>query len=907
MSPERWKQIEAIYSEAQQREPAGRMRYLMQVCGGDEDLRKRVEAMLHADSHQGILDLPLGELDSQVTETQLKPGTRLGAYLLEDLIGAGGMGEVYRATDTRLGRKVAIKFSKSRFSDRFEREARATAALNHPNICILHDVGPNYLVMELVEGETLAVRLQRGKLTLDQVIQYGCQIADAMAAAHAKGITHRDLKPGNIMLTRSGLKVLDFGLAKSTQDASLTAANAVIGTPAYMAPEQRKGLDCDARTDIYALGVVIAEMATGVRPVYGEPIRMDSLSEKLAHLIDRCLAEDPDKRWQTALDVKAELQWSAVAQREVPIAPVARRSHWAPFIAVAAVLGLVAATLAYLRKPEPQSRVLYASILPPEKTTFDFAANSGPVVLSPDGRHMVFAATSGDGSSQLWIRALDAIEAKPLPGTRLARFPFWSPDSRWIGFFAEGILKKLDTRGGMPIALVESAGPGIGASWSPKGQIVFAASAFSPLLKVSSDGGKTSLAVETEVSGHGFPWFLPDGEHFLFASWLGSGHMTLRVGSLSATSSVEVGEADSNAIYSTEHLLYLRGSSLVAQPFDIDSLHTTGEPKPLAENIQRFMNLVGAGVFSASDSGILAYQVGADAAQYQLTWFDRSGRDLGILDEPRAFWNVELSPDGRTLLASSPDEVGNFDLWAYDLSRKVRTRFTSDPGGEYFGVWSADGQTVVFNSTRQGHYDLYRKSASGNGPEELLFADATDKVPRALSPDGQFLVYSTGGGQHFKLWRLPLTPDAPGDALKPVPFRNTRFDESAAQISRDGRWVAYDTTESGRIEVYIAPFARPTEKYQISTNGGMLPRWRPDGKGIYFQEPGWSIQEADLQFRGEQVEVTGVRSVFAKAAAPGGYGYIVSPDGQRALAARPVARRVEPITVVENWTAKLQP
>ena len=903
MTPERWRQIEDLYNLACDRGDGV-------LADADPDLRREIQEMLAQKSGGKILDQAAFDLMTDSTQTQLMAGSRLGPYRIEALLGQGGMGQVFRAIDTRLGREVAIKVSQERFTDRFEREARAIAALNHPNICTLHDVGPNYLVMELVEGETLAARLKRGKLSLDQTIQYGTQIAAALSAAHAKGIVHRDLKPDNVMIAKTGVKVLDFGLAKSTQDETLTVANAVMGTPAYMAPEQREGKACDARTDIHALGLVLSEMATGKRAQPGERLlQFDSLPDKLAHVIERCLAQDPDGRWQSARDVKAELDWAAEPAGAPTPAPDSGRTSrlWAALAALS-IVALAALAFVHFREA-PETPLRYTTILPPEKTSFDFATNLGPVAISPDGKRMVFAATGENGASQLWLRALDAASAQPLLDNEGGTFPFWSPDSRWVGFFAGGKLKKLDTRGGPPIPLADVVGAAGGGSWSPKGIIVFAPNTFAPLLRIASDGGNTSLAVAMDVAMgtvHGFPWFLPGGEHFLFVSWGGAGRMQLRVGSLSSTASTVIGEADSNAVYSEGHLLYLRENSLMAQPFDLRSLRTSGEAVPVAEHVERFLELVEEGAFSASATGLLAYRTGADAGVRQLTWFDRLGKPVGTVGEPRTFFDIQFSPDRKTLTASAPDAVGNYDLWMYDVGRGLPTRFTVDPAGEYWAVFSLDGRTVIFNSTRKGHYDLYRKPANGAGAEELIYADDADKVPTSWSHDGKFLLYFTGGGRRFEMWVLPLTPERPGGELKAILFHQAQFNEGDAQFSPDDRWVAYNSDESGRNEIYVSPFSRRAEKHQISLNGGSGARWRQDGKGIFYAAYGGQLMEADVRISGESVEVGTVRPVFTRVPGTGGYPYDVSADGQRVLAAMPLAKAVQPITLVENWAAALK-
>jgi eukaryotic-like serine/threonine-protein kinase len=904
MTPERLRQIEELYHSARQRGSGV-------LDNADPDLRREVQALLDQNSTGknstgNLLDRAAFDLTFDATQTQVTAGSQLGPYKIEALLGHGGMGEVFRATDTRLGRSVAIKVSQEQFTDRFEREARAIAALNHPNICTLYDVGPNYLVMELVEGETLAARLKRGKLSFDETIRYGAQIASALAAAHGKDIVHRDLKPGNVMLTKAGVKVLDFGLAKSAQDETLTVANAVMGTPAYMAPEQKEGKPCDARTDIYALGLVLTEMATGTRTR-----QTGSLPEKLAHVLDRCLAEDPDGRWQSARDVQSELAWAGEpAAAPTPVELPKQPSRLWPVVSGLAILALASALALVYSRESPETPARYATILPPEKTSFDFASNLGPVALSPDGKRMVFGATGEDGKSQLWLRALDTPGAQPLQNTEGGTFPFWSPDSRWVGFFAEGKLKKLDTRGGPTVPLADAISPGAGGSWSSKGIIVFAPTIFAPLTKVSSDGGAASPAVATDVAmgtAHGFPWFLPDGEHFLFASWGGAGHMQLRVGSLSSTASSVIGEADSNALYASGHLLYLRQNSLMKQPFDLKSLRTSGEAVPVAERVERYLNLVEVGAFSASANGLLAYHTGAEAAVRKLTWFDRQGKPSGTLGEPRAFFTIQFSPDQKTLAASAPDAAGNYDLWMYDVARGLPTRFTVDPAGEYWAAFSPDGRTVIFNSTRrQNHYDLYRKPANGAGTEELLYADDTDKVPTSWSHDGKTLLYFTGGGRRFEMFVLPLTPERPGDPLKPVAFHQTQFNEGDAQFSPDDRWVAYNSDESGRDEIYVSPFSRPTEKHQISAGGGRLSRWRKDGKGIFYETPDGQLMAAELRISGETVEVGAVHVLPVGIKYFSGYAYDVSDDGQRILAAMPIGNASQPVTLVENWPAALK-
>ncbi len=904
MTPDRSRQIEDLYNLALDRGESA-------LADVDPELRREVQKRLAQNSGTEIIAGPAFEPIADNTKTYVTAGSQIGPYKIEALLGQGGMGQVFRALDTRLGRSVAIKVGQARFSDRFEREARAIAALSHPNICTLYDVGANYLVMEMVEGDTLAGILKRGRLSIEQTIQYGTQIAGALAAAHAKGIVHRDLKPGNIMIAKAGVKVLDFGLARSTQDKTVTAANAVMGTPAYMAPEQQEGKPCDARADIYSFGLVLAEMAIGQRLQPGAQTQLDLLPEKLAHVVERCLAPDREDRWQSSQDVKSELEWAArSAAAPVRTRPTGRRSFVWPAIACLALAGFAAIALVHFREVAPELPLRYANIVPPENNTFGANANLGLASLSPDGRYVAFAATNENGERQLWLRPLDKAQAQPLQNTGSGRLPFWSPDSRWVGFFAEGRLKKIDTLGGPPVTLAD-APVGYGGSWSANGMIVFAPNSFAPLLKISSNGGSTSLAAEMSAAtgtAHGFPFFLPDGEHFLFTSWGGSGRLSLRLGSLHSTASVAIGEADSNAVYSQGRLLYLSGNSLMAEPFDVKSLRRLGGALRVAEGVKRSSDLVAMGAFSASQTGLLAYQTGVHGPERKLTWFDRLGKPMGTLGQAQAFFDIEFSPDRKTLAASVPDSSGNYDLWTYDIARGLPTRFTSDPAGEYYAAWSSDGRTVIFNSTRKGHYDLYRKSANGAGTEELLYADELDKVPMSWSRDGNFLLYYTGGGSRKQLWVLPLTPERPGAALKSRPFRQSQFNESFGQFSPDGQWVLYESDESQRPEVYVAPFSRPTEQHRISPNGGYRPRWRQDGKEIFYAGLDGRLMAAAVRMGGETVEIDGVHALFPGIRLDGGYGYDVSADGQHFLAAVPAGNQKsnDPITLVQNWMAALK-
>jgi serine/threonine protein kinase len=879
----------------------------------------------------------------------------LGIYRVQERIGAGGMGEVYRALDTRLNRDVAVKVLRPRSPNsindpghnaRFRREAQLLATLNHPHIGAIYgfetDGDRHALILELVEGDTLADRLRFGPIPLKDALLIAGQVAEALDAAHCKGIVHRDLKPANIKITpQSVVKVLDFGLAKAvsgdsgdaipfdqreTVNFNTTEVGMILGTPAYMSPEQARGEPTDKRTDLWAFGCVLYQMLTG-RSAFGRDSVIDTFAAivnaepdlaalppdtpaGVRLLLSRCLQKNPRHRLRDIGDGIPLL----LEKDPPPLVASGTHSRWHSFvwpaIAAVSILLLFSLALLHFRDAAPRQAVVRSTILPPATSFFSFATNLGPMSLSPDGTRMTFAATEQDGTSQLWIRSLDSATAQRLPGTDGGAFPFWSPDGLWVAFFADGKLKKVDTRGGSPIALAEvSASSGYGGAWSAKGEIVYAPAAFIPLRKVSQDGGTTRPAVDY-TGGSGFPWFLPDGEHFLFAAWAGSGHVIIRVGSLSSTNSNAIGEADSNATYAAGRLLYMRGTSLMAQPFDLSSLRMSGEAEPVAEGVERFLDLVTVGAFTASNSGLLAYQTGPADPRKQLTWFDRTGKRIRTLGDPRAFFSIELSPDGRTLAASAPDALGNFDLWLYDVASGLPTRFTSDPGGEFYGVWSPDSRSIILNTTRKGHYDLFRGPVNSAGTEEALYTNDTDKVPTSWSPDGKSLLYFTGGGPRNELFVLPLTSDRPREPLMPRLLLKTGSNEMFGQFSPDGRWVVYSSDLSGQSEIYVTPFSRPSERHRISPNGGGRPRWRRDGKELYYVALDGNLMATETRISETNVEagpphalltITGY-SPFAA-----GYPYEISADGQRILTLIPVGdAAVQPVTLVQNFTGALK-
>jgi serine/threonine protein kinase/Tol biopolymer transport system component len=895
----------------------------------------------------------------------LTSGTRLGPYEIIAPLGAGGMGEVYRARDTRLDRTVAVKVLPAHLSsepqrrERFEREARAISALNHPHICTLFDVGRegeiDFLVMELVEGETLASRIEKGPLPPEQVLRLGAEIADALDKAHRMGITHRDLKPGNIMLTKSGIKLLDFGLAKFTAPPAadgplnaetmlttklpgaaskpLTAEGNIIGTFQYMSPEQLEGQEADARSDIFSFGAVLYEMAAGKRAFDGkttasviaavlaaEPTPISSLQPltppALERLIRICLAKDPDERFQSAHDLSLQLKWISEAGSQAGVAaPVVahRRSHeriaWslaAAAVLVAAILTLVLAR-SYMNQPKPNvTRFLISP--PPDVASWQYMR------LSPDGRLLALIGVSKDGSQKIWLRPLDSVAAQPLPETEGATSVFWSPDSEYLGFFVAGSLKKVAISGGSPQTICDVAQVG-GGSWNADGLIIFNSGRVSPLSKVSEAGGTpsplTSLDRSVEEVAHGFPWFLPDGRHFLFTSFRAASttELWLCVGSLDSNQTKCLQRTDSPAIYTPPgNLLYLRGSTLMAQPFDVRSLAVTGDAMPIADSVQPF--LIGSAAttvlaYSASENGILAYIPGGAPDQFDLQWFDRSGKNLGMLGQPASYTGPALSPDGtRVAVAIMDPQAKARDLWVFDLKRGTNSRLTFDPADELAPLWSHDGSQIMFSSEIKGSRDIYQKAASGLGDSQLVFQSKDQrKSVNDWSPDGRYVVYDPSIPP-ASLWILPLFGDR-----KPFVFVGGAYDAREARFSPNGRYIAYTSNETGNYEVYVQTFPDRSGKWQVSTAGGTYPVWRRDGKELYFISNG-QLMAVDVATGGPKFEAGIPKPLFSADFRPGNWSSVYAPtaDGQRFLAVTTIAQQsISPVTVVTNWPSDLKP
>jgi Tol biopolymer transport system component len=886
----------------------------------------------------------------------LSPGVRLGPYEILDALGAGGMGEVYRAKDTRLDRAVAIKILPAHLSSdpvrkqRFEREAKTISSLNHPHICVLHDVGQqdgiDYLVMECVEGETLAKRLEKGALPLEQVLKYGMQIADALDKAHRSGIIHRDLKPGNIMLTSTGAKLLDFGLAKpaaplssaatltaATRDSPVTEQGTIVGTFRYMSPEQVEGKELDGRSDIFALGAVLYEMLTGQRAFEGksqlsvasailekEPPPISSVKPMtppaLDHAIRRCLAKDAEERWQTARDLMLELKWIAESGAQGALTPaLGQKKGGERLLAAAAIAGALAAilfaALYWSRAPE-KARIVRSYVKAMPNTSFVLTPQQGGFAISPDGLRLVYVAQNADGKALLWVRPLDSLEAQALAGTEEPSFPFWSPDGRYIGFFASGKLKKIESSGGPPLTLCDAPNAR-GGAWNQDGVILFAPSLNVPLHRVSASGGNpipvTTLDhPEKGVTTHRWPQFLPDGRHFLYVAGTPltpreNPTNAIMVGSLDSRDSKLLLHAHASAQYVSGQILFLRQSTLMAQPFDVKRLELTGEASPIADPVDE-AELTLYSMFSAAGNGLLAYMEGTSSASRELLWMDRGGRKVGEVPGADTYMSPRISPDGKRILYTLVDPW--YEVWSYDMSLGVKTRLTFGTGSgraHLSAVWSPDGQRIGYMSIRAGKWGLYEKAADGSGREQVLMEDTQSiKYMNDWSPDGKYLAFQQAVQGVNEIWLLPLTGER-----KPVPFLQSQFTANLSSFSPDGKWLAYCSTESGEQKVYVVPFPGPGGKWQVSPAGGCYARWRRDGKELFYLSPDNRIMAAEVKTDGSSFAIGAVKPLFETRVYRTTFGgFDVSADGQRFIICYEPGHPNVAITLVENWDSELK-
>lgn len=874
----------------------------------------------------------------------------LARYKLGRKLGAGGMGVVYEAQDLRLGRLVALKFlpeeiaSEPHALERFRCEARAASLLNHPNICTIHDVGVDergctFIVMERMDGATLAESIAGKPLPIDKVLQIGIQISDALAAAHAKGIVHRDLKPGNIMLTQSGAKLMDFGLAKTARtlktesDASALTADSVagrittdgkmVGTLQYMSPEQLEGREADARSDIFAVGCVLYEMVSGKRAFEGksnlaiasaivekapEPLSVSQplTPPLLQRVIRRCLEKSPEERYQATRDLVLDLRAIAAApsdtEKAAATAAQATRLRWAWALGILAALIALLSIKFWLRIPSPSPLVQTSIVAPPDSRGFQFSGEGfGAAVISPDGRRVAFTVVGKDGERRLWVRALDSTTAQELSGTHNASYPFWSPDSRHIAFSADGELKKISVSGGNVQTLCSGR---LGGTWNRDGVIVFSDEE-SPLYRVADVGGTPEQITKLAASetSHRWPWFLPDGKHFLFSVFAWGTAPRLWLGSLDGvTPPKPLLETAKNGLFAApEYLLFVRDSTLMAKPFNIRNMEFTGSAVPVAESVGA-NGSIGQVVVSVSESGHLLY--GGKAAVEKLEWRDRTGKAVGEVSDAGSFFAVKIAPGGNAVVASLT-RSGKTDLYLADLTRAgTRSRLTFESGDYTYPVWYPDGKRIAFASNRNGRVQLFTRDLSGAGEEQLL-QDEYDNFPVSVSPDGRFLAYnrSDAASGASQIWILPLAEKAAPFQFQPLP---ASF-KSPNQFSPDGRWLSYVSDESGRPEVYVAPFPLGNKKWQVSTSGGNSALWRADGKELFYLHKD-SIISVAVRL-GLAPHFGPPRRLFSAPInwAPPGYNYDVSADGKRFLVMTKSENHSDvPLTLVQNWTALLK-
>ena len=866
------------------------------------------------------------------------------------------MGEVYKARDTRLERTVAIKVLPQHLSSspevrqRFEREAKTISSLSHPHICALYDVGNQdgveYLVMEYLEGETLAERLVRGPLPLEQTLRFGIEIADALEKAHRQGIVHRDLKPGNVMLTKSGVKLLDFGLAKvllpssagragggegltslpTMAKAPLTQEGTILGTFQYMSPEQLEGREADARSDIFALGAILYEIATGRKAFSGtsqaslitaimssEPAPISAVhppaQPALERVVRTCLAKDPEDRWQAAGDVAKELKWVGEGSQAGVPAPAKERRDvrrerlaWA----VAGLLLLAGLYLAYdLRQLKGSApRALHSFLIAPGDTTFHSTGDdSAPIALSPDGERVVFGA--GD---KLWTQSLRTGAAGPLAGTDAGTFPFWSPDSRWIAFFSEGKLKTMEASGG-PAQTICDAPNSRGGAWGSSGVIVFTPDVRTGLLRVPAVGGVPAPLTTVDLkmhTTHRWPYFLPDGRHVLY---LAANHAKplsdqsgIYVASLDGKDNRRLLSGFGSAQYASGWLLSVRDTSLMGLRFDPDRLSSSGQPVRIAENVN-FDSGVWRGNFTVSGSGVLAYQLAQEAGRGQLTWFDFSGRRLGTIGERSQAYSPRISPDGRRASVILGDP--NNDIWVYELDRGVRARLTTGGLVIMSPLWSHDGTQILFAS-QAGTEDfvLSTMPADGSGQRQVLYRSRERIEPTDWSPDGRAVLCAKGNIGAAQIWVISLTEPAKAFALVP-----TSAPQNGGQFSPDGRWVAYMSRETGRSEISVTAFPAGGARWQVSGSGGVQPHWSPDGNELYFVSEAGEMMDATVDGRGPRFEVKQVRPLFHVNIYTGPrtavLGYDVAPDGKRFLVNSAGEAGTPRVALVVNWTAEI--
>ena len=888
-------------------------------------------------------------------------GTKLGPYEILSPLGAGGMGEVYRARDTRLGRDVAVKVLPQHLSAnaevraRFEREAKTVSSLNHPHICTLFDVGrqgeTDYLVMELVEGETLATRLQKGALSSSETLRIGGEIADALDRAHRAGVIHRDLKPGNIMLTKSGAKLMDFGLARATGlvNASssigaltqsptvahpLTAEGTLVGTFQYMSPEQLEGKEADARSDLWAMGCVLYEMATGKRAFEGksqaslitsimgsEPVPVSQVAPTtppaLDNLVRACLAKDPADRIQSAHDIKLQLSWIAQggSQAGVPKPVAARRrsrERLAWIVAAVAASIAVVAALSSMR-PAPIAPAVQAYLQPPRGVLFSSSTDRPlPIAISRDGSTFAFCARDGEGPDLLWVRSLGADDARPIPGTENAESPFFSPDGQSLGFFTTGSLKRVDVAGGPVITLVENI-DARGGTWNADGVILFTGNSYGPVSRVSASGGPATVetVMDTTVheDTHRYPHFLPDGRHFLYLArraGAGAGEKpTIWAGELGSTKRKAVLEVASNIVYASGYLVYVREGVLVAQKFDTGALAVEGPVIPIVDDVRQDTRF-SRSVFSLSETGVLVCMTGRVQNRTQLRWLDRSGKPLADVGEPAGYTyggTPTISPDGKfAVMPIANADRGSSDVWIVDLENGRRRKVTVDSEDHPAAEWRLDSRTVVVATTGDAH-DGMLEEIRFDGTKRTVVSGLADFLwPETVH--GDHLIFSFGNNRAQNDLNVASLTQSGG---APQPFINTATDEFSSQFSPDGKFVAYVSNETGHREIFVAAFPQPGGRWQASQAGGNEPRWNQNGRELFFVDSQNYIVSLEVELGPDGFRSGAQRPLFQWHAGATQWRYDVSPDGQRFLVTAPLEENLTaPVMLITNWTRKVE-
>jgi Tol biopolymer transport system component/tRNA A-37 threonylcarbamoyl transferase component Bud32 len=936
---QRHQRARELFEQLRVQPPATHADALRLACGDDVALQAEVARLLAAASNAGSF-LEHGAAAALGGGTR-EPGQRVGIYELTGLLGVGGMGEVYRAHDHVLGREVALKFVRSAgFANaqqlaRFRREAQVLAALNHPNIAAIYGVdeseGTPALVLELVEGPTLADRLALGALSFDEALSIARQLTDALEAAHVSGIVHRDLKPANVKLRADGtLKVLDFGLATAPEIADgnargsqpLSQSGMILGTARCMSPEQARGRPVDRRTDIWAFGCVLFEMLTG-KPVFDGADVADTLVAILTRtpdwtllsaktptairrLLHRCLEKDRNRRLADIADARLELEEAALPAEPAELDAPRATSRWAAWSVAAVATGTALWLLVVhpFDRPAPVAPVVRSAIVLPERLGGVRSIFGSLLALSPDGRQIVFVASDASGHTRLWLRALDELEARPIPGTQDAQSPFWSADGRWLAFIQDRELKKVAAGGGAIVTLCADAFAG--GAWNGDDVILFTQPT-GILARVPAEGGiampLAGIAANKGEVWNQQPFFLPDGNGFGYVSTgLASVHADVYLATLDGSAPpVKLPIETSVPRYAAGYLWYMRDRTLMAQPLDVKNRKLTGPAVPVAEHVRVDNAPFRGAIFSVTAGGMLVYQRDPTPG-FELTWFDRTGLRLGTLGTPADYADVDLSPDAtRALVSVAPESTAKRDLWIFDLARGLRSRFTFDEMRPIrTPIWSPDGSRIVFATERLGHIVLMQKLANGASEPEVLFDDPFDKEPLSISPDGKYLLYARRIPiNQPQSWVLSIAEGKPRELTQ----SRARF----SAFSPDGRWLAFDSPQSGRVEVYVAPFPGPGRAVQVSNSGGFNVRWRGDGKELFFSGPDNKLMSATLAFDGDSVEVQEVKSLFELPWVGPRMTFDVTPDGERMLAlTQSASTGLAPLTLVTNWPALLR-